>query len=237
MSVLTRKARRDLFRQRWQYLSIALTIAIGVMLFAASYDAFLNLQTSYNRTYERLAFADLTVSGGDSARFAQQASSRAGVSAVSTRRQEDIPVRIGAAHKLLGRIVELPSRGQPAVNQVDLIRGSWPAPAGAPSVLVERHMADHFNLDPGATVELLSDGRWRSFEIAGVVASPEYLWPARSRQDLLTAPDDFGVVFAPPAVIDQTADRPTTQVLVRFGPAAETARLLLAVAMSPHVSQ
>ena len=87
-------------------------------------------------------------------------------------------------------------------------------------------MADHFNLDPGATVELLSDGRWRSFEIAGVVASPEYLWPARSRQDLLTAPDDFGVVFAPPAVIDQTADRPTTQVLVRFGPAAETARLL-----------
>ena len=71
MSVLTRKARRDLFRQRWQYLSIALTIAIGVMLFAASYDAFLNLQTSYNRTYERLAFADLTVSGGDSARFAQ----------------------------------------------------------------------------------------------------------------------------------------------------------------------
>ena len=29
-------------------------------------------------------------------------------------------------------------------------------------------------------------------------ASAEYLWPARSRQEVLTLPDDFGVLFVPP---------------------------------------
>jgi putative ABC transport system permease protein len=32
--------------------------------------------------------------------------------------------------------------------------------------------------------------------VAGVVSSPEYIWPARSRQELVTSPDNFGVVFA-----------------------------------------
>ncbi|MDH3756135.1 MAG: ABC transporter permease, partial [Acidimicrobiia bacterium] len=226
MSVLGRKARRDIGRRRWQYLTIAATVSIGVMLFSASYDAYLNLETSYNHTYDRLVFADLTITGGDTAGFAAQAETRAGVTAVSVRRQADIPIRVDGDHKLLGRIVELPGGGQPAVNQVDILRGSFPSPGGPAAVLVERHMADHFELEPGADVELLTSGRWTRFEVAGVVASPEYIWPARSRQDILTTPDDFGVIFAPSSVVDETAGTAATQALVRFDPDGRPARLM-----------
>jgi putative ABC transport system permease protein len=73
VSVLRRTIPRDLRRHRWQYVAIGATVAIGVALFAASNDAFTNLEASYARTYERLAFADMTVTGGDVTGFVEQA--------------------------------------------------------------------------------------------------------------------------------------------------------------------
>ncbi len=224
MSVLRHKIARDLRRQRWQNLAIAATVVIGTILFAASYDAFLNLEASYNNTYARLAFADVTVSGGDGAALAEKALALEGVDAVTVRRQADQPIRIGSRHSLLGRMVELPDR-QPAVNRVDLLSGAFPTDGSPTGILVERHMADHFGIEPGATIELFADSGWRTYPVAAVVASPEYLWPARSRQDILTTADDFGVVFVPPAIFDQAATQPITQTLVRFDPDADPVSL------------
>ena len=100
VSVLRRTIPRDLRRHRWQYLAIGATVAIGVALFAASNDAFMNLESSYARTYERLEFADLTVTGGDVTAFADQAQALSGVDAVAVRRRADVPVRIGGDHTL-----------------------------------------------------------------------------------------------------------------------------------------
>lgn len=220
MSVLVRKAGRDVRRQHWQYLSVAITVFLGVALFAASYDAFLNLERSYEHTYDRLSFADLTITGGDAEPLAADLGTTDGVAAATTRRQADIGVRIDGTHTLLGRVVELPASGQPPVNQLEVLAGAWPIPGEDDSVLVERHMSDHFDLDPGATIEVRSPAGWRTVNVTGSVASAEYIWPARSRQDLLTSPDDFGVLFAPSPLFDAIAPQPTEQVLVRFAPDA-----------------
>lgn len=217
MSVLDRKIGRDLRRQRWQNLAIATTVMLGVVLFAASYDAFLNLEASYTQTYERLAFADLTVTGGDVEGFSELAATDGGVAAVSVRREGDSPIRIDGDHALLGRVVEIVADRQPMVNQLDVLDGVFPT-AADPGVSVERHMADHFEIEPGATIELFTGGEWSVYPVVGVVASPEYLWPARSRQDLLTTPDNFGVVFAPRAVFDQVVADPVTKSHVLFEP-------------------
>jgi putative ABC transport system permease protein len=226
VSVLGRKARRDLARQRWQYLSVGITVFLGVALYAASYDAFLNLEQSYEQTYDRLAFADVTITGGDSAALAEQAAALDGVDAVTVRRQADIGIRLDGNHILLGRIVELPDPDQPAVNQVDVLTGSLPTADDGGSALVERHMSDHFGLEPGAKVEVRAATAWRSLDVAGTVASPEYIWPARSRQDLLTSPDDFGVIFVPTSGFDELVGSSVTQTLVRFASSADSAALL-----------
>ena len=218
VSVLARKARRDIGRQRWQYLSVAITVFLGVVLFAASYDAFLNLEGSYQQTYDRLAFAELTITGGDAEGIAADLGTVDGVAAVSTRREADIGVRVGGDHTLLGRVVELPNSGQPLVNQLDVLAGTWPSTGDDSSVLMERHLSDHFDLRPGATIEVRSPSGWRSVNVAGSVASAEYIWPARSRQDLLTSPDDFGVLFATSTLFEEIAAQPTDQVLVTYSP-------------------
>jgi putative ABC transport system permease protein len=217
VSVLRHAIPRDLRRHRWQYVAIGATVAIGVALFAASSDAFVNLEASYARTYERLAFADMTITGGDVAGFADQARSVDGVAEIVERRRSDVPIRIGGDHSLLGRVSEIPDDGRPTVDRLDLIKGST-ATVGSQNVVLERHLAEHFDLGPGDGIELYTAGRWTHFEVSGVAASAEYIWPARSRQDVLTSSDDFGVVFAPSDVVDAAASDPEQQALVRIEP-------------------
>ncbi len=220
--LLLRKMRRDVLRQKWQFLSVAITIVLGTALFAASTDAFSNLSVSYERTYDRLDFADLTISDGDQAAIAAAASSTDGVAAVSQRVQADVPIQIGS-HKLAGRVVSLPVSAQPEVGKVDVVEGAYLPSDNPNAVLVEKHMADHFGIHPGDTLSVaLADGA-RTVNVVGVAISPEYLWPARSRQDILTTPDDFGVLFAAPALVNQAPDASqVAQVLVLYASGAST---------------
>lgn len=219
---LRRKLLRDLRRQRGQAAAIAVTLFLGAALFAASYDAYRNLQASYARVFVDLQAADLTAVGGSSDAFARAARSVEGVAAVEKRTVGDLPLRIGAA-KLLGRVVG--TAPDPAVNRLLLDSGSRSG-----GVLVERHLAADFHLHPGDTLEALGPHGWRRLRIAGVVSSWEYLWPARSRQDVLPASRSFGVVFAPAAEAATLAGaNGRREVAVRYAPgtdaAAATARL------------
>lgn len=213
--VLRTKLWRDLRRRRAQFGALGVTLFLGIALFVTSYDAFLNLQASYQELYARTHFADLTVTGGDLGVVA--AAARSAGASVTTRSVADIPLRIGQ-EVLLGRVVGMPEASQPQVNGVLVLRGNQLSPARPDAVLVEQHAASHFHLSPGATVAALEPGGWRTLPVAGVAASPEYLWPARSRQDVLTSPDDFAVLFVPQPLAQQLGGRAAQRQLTVYVP-------------------
>ncbi len=204
---LRTKARRDMRRQRGSFLAIAVTIFLGVALFGASYDAYRNLDASYSRAFTEYRFANLIVTGGATERLAGEARAATGVEAVQTRVQADLPLHVGR-DKFLGRVVGLPAGGQPAVDRVEVESGSYLRPAEPDSVLVEKHMADAFGLELGDAVSAVGAAGPVRLRIVGVASSPEYFWPARSRQDILPAPKDFGVLFAPEATARSLAGSP-----------------------------
>ena len=200
MSLLAVKRRRDLRRQRWQFLAVFVTILLGVFAYATSYDAYRNLSSSYNGTYDRLAFADMTVTGAQDG-FAEAAASLDGVSAAIDRRQVDAPFRIGD-RTFVGRLVGMPPDRQPAVDRVDVVDGNYLDPSRPDGVLLETHAATEFELAVGDDLEVFDGSAWRSVEIVGVVVSPEYIWPARSRQDIFPAPGTFAVAFVDERLLD-----------------------------------
>jgi putative ABC transport system permease protein len=201
VSLLTRALWRDVVARRAQFIAIGATILLGVGLFGASYDAFQNLTASYQGMYDRLAMPDLMATGGPSDAIAADVGSLNGVAATTVRSVGDVPVSIGE-HRLVGRVVGMPADGNPAVGKVMVLGdGSGLDPARPDGVLVERHLADNFGLKPGATLSVLTSAGWHDVTVLGVVASPEYLWPAPSRQDLFATPDDFGVLFAPQSLV------------------------------------
>ena len=77
MKTMRTKLRRDLRRQSGQFGAIVLTIFLGVTLFGASYDAYRNLDASYQQAYEDFRLANLTVSGGRTERIASEAKASA----------------------------------------------------------------------------------------------------------------------------------------------------------------
>lgn len=218
--LLLAKTRRDIRRQLTQFVSVALIVLLGVALFVANWDAFRNLSASYEHTYDRLHFADLVATGGDPDQVADAAAGRSDVAGVTTRTQADVPMQIGDT-KLLGRVVGLPAGADPAVGQVEVESGDTLDPDAPYGVLVEAHAAETFGLAPGDGLRVFGAGGWQRVTVRGVAISPEYLWPARSRQDLLPDPHGFAVVFAPqPTAAQLAGDSGPNQVLVELtGPA------------------
>jgi putative ABC transport system permease protein len=219
-TALHKKALRDLRRRLPQAAAIGVTVMLGVLLFVASYDSFRNVQASYDRTYARTHFADLTVTGGDSDAIAAAVRNAAGVDRVVTRTQADRPMAIGAT-KLVGRVVGMPPITGRGINEIDLIAGRVPDPARSDQVVVERHTADTFDLTAGKRMRVFDDTGWRDVTVSGVVQSPEYLWPARNRQDVLGDPHAFAVVFAPESLARTLSARMTSnQTLVEMAGSA-----------------
>ncbi|WP_051180176.1 ABC transporter permease [Nocardia concava] len=192
--VLTRKIVRDLRRRSAQVAAIAVTVLLGVLLFVASYDSFRNLESSYQSTYSRLHFADFTTTGGDPARIAAAVRDAPGVARVSVRTQADVPMTIGGT-KLLGRVIG--TTGPDAVNQISVATGRLPDPDQPDQVIVEHHAAQTFDLHEGSEIRVFDGATWHTVSDTGLAWSPEYLWPARSRQEVLGDPHGFAVVFAP----------------------------------------
>lgn len=215
MRTLDRKLRRDLASRRGQFIAVVVTIVLGIALFGGSYDAFLNLQASYDHLFDVLNAADMTVTGGDIDAIAAEVRQISGVDAVGTRTVADVPVRIDGHHKMLGRLVGMPTGEQPPVDQVMVLDGSY---LSSPTqVLVEQHMGRHFGLEPGDTIEVLGPTGWFQVPVAGIAASAEYLWPAPSRQQIIPSFDDFGVLFAPEqALAGVPAAVAQRQVLIHY---------------------
>jgi putative ABC transport system permease protein len=209
--LLRRKAWRDLRHRRAQLIAVAVTVGCGLALFASTYDAYRNLETSYRRAYDQLAFADLWVTGGDSGAVADQATRDPHVTAVETRIEADVPLQIGGK-RLQGRVASIPVGRQPDVNRLLLSHGRYPDQPD--EVVLEQHAADTFHLGVGDTVGVVVGGTPTQVRIAGVAASAEYLWLARSRDDIVTVPDDFAVVFAPEPLAQQMAPGGPRQVVL-----------------------
>ncbi len=196
------KLRRDLRRQRGQFVAVTLTILLGVALFGGTYDAYRNLRASYQEAFVRYRFANLTLVDGASNRIVRDARSRAGVEAVQARTQADLPLEIGHT-KLLGRVVGMPAGHQPAVNRVEVDSGSYLRRDEPRGVVVERHTADHFGLMRGDRIVARGATGSQRLRVVGTATSPEYFWPALDRQNVLPSADDFGVVFAPEALAEE----------------------------------
>lgn len=122
--------------------------------------------------------------------------------------------------KLVGRITGSDTAG---IDEIDLTAGSLPDPAHSEQVVVEHHAAQTFDLTVGSRLRIFDGTDWRQVTVSGVARSAEYLWPARSRQDIIGDPHAFAVVFAPQAVALRLAGQPgPNQTLVEMSPTATT---------------
>lgn len=205
---LLRKLRRDLWRQRWQFLAVATVLAIGVAAFVAAASAYRNLDQSFSRAYSAQRLPDAVVSGPGAGQSVAALEALPGAPMAEVRHQSEVGIRIGG-RTFLGRAIGIPDGAQPAVSRLSIRSGTLPS---AGRLVVEQHLADHYDLHPGDSVELLNPGGWQAIPVAGSALSTEYFWPARSTQEIMTTPEHFGVVFLPDRDLVRNLPDPVEQV-------------------------
>jgi putative ABC transport system permease protein len=193
---LHRKLLRDLWHLRGQVLAVALVVACGVAVVVTTRSAYESLALSQSSYYASYRFADVFASlkrAPDSLRA--QLTAIPGVAAVETRIVVQVTLDVpGLAEPATGRLIGIPERRVPILNDLHLRRGRWPLPGRRDEVLVSEAFADANRLAPGDTLGAVLHGRWQRLSIVGVALSPEYIYEI---QGTSLFPDNrrFGVLW------------------------------------------
>ncbi|HEX2205503.1 MAG TPA: FtsX-like permease family protein [Longimicrobium sp.] len=196
MRALDRKLARELWRLRGQVVSIALVVACGVMSVVTTRSALNSLSASRERYYADYRFAHVFAS----AKRAPEAlrgriEAIPGVAAVQTRVVLDVTLDVpGLDEAATGRLVSIPERRTPTLNDLHLRRGRWVAPGRRDEVLVSERFAEANGLREGDALGAVINGRWERLRIVGVALSPEYVYEMAPGQIF---PDNrrFGVLW------------------------------------------
>ena len=196
---LHRKLFRDISAAKAQFGAVILIVLLGVAMFIASYAAYENLDSSYERTYEELRMADYWISVDYiPGRAAGEMDEIPGVVAEG-RIIGDVSLDLAGetGERVAGRVISLPQQRHPEVNDVQVVSGSYFSPHAGREVLVEKHLAEHYGIEPGDWITIKRDDNRVRFQVEGIVTSPEYIWVAKNSQEPMPSPRTFGVLFMP----------------------------------------
>jgi putative ABC transport system permease protein len=199
VSKLQRKLLRDIRAARSQFIAVALVIILGIATFVVSYAAYRNLDDSYEYTYERLRMADYWISVDFiPERAAREMDEIPGVVAQGRIVGEVVLDLVGeGGERVVGRVISLPSQNHPKVNDVQVESGSYFKSRSGREILLEKHFAEYHKLVPGDWLTIKRGDNKARFRIAGIVTSPEYIWVAKSAQEIFVTARTFGVIYMP----------------------------------------
>lgn len=195
MTALAWKLVRELWKTKAQMLAIALVIASGVALFVTLLSAFDSLDLIQRTYYDRYRFGDVFASLERAPdRLEARIAEIPGVAQVETRVVAGVNVDLpGVSEPIIGRLISIPDRGRPKVNDLFLQVGRLPEPGRDDEVTVAATFAEAHGLEPGDTLTAILNGRRRALEIVGLALSPEYVYVIRPGEIF---PDDSRFAIA-----------------------------------------
>jgi putative ABC transport system permease protein len=181
IAALDRKLLRDLWDMKGQALAIASVIGAGVVMFVAFNSNFESLRLSQGIFYESSRFADVFATLKRApARLEERFRAMPGVEAVATRVVADVTIDVpGMAEPASGRLISLPERGRPLLNDLYLRRGRWIDGSRPDEVLANESFCQAHGFGPGDRIAAVINGRRRWLTIVGIALSPEYVFAIR----------------------------------------------------------
>lgn len=196
VSPLDKKLGRDLWRMKGQAMAIAVVISLGVLMLVMMDGLVNSLDETKRAYYERYRLADVFAPAKRAPNhLLKDIAQIPGVGVVEGRVNGgalidlpgvDVPVRAQA--------LSLPENGQPRLNDIYLTDGRRLDPTRDDEILLFRGFANAHGIRPGAKLTATMNGGRRTFTVAGLAESPEFLYAVAPGE---LAPDDsrFAVIW------------------------------------------
>ena len=196
MTALNRKLVRDLWQMKTQALAISLVMACGVAAFVMSLCTVASMERAREGYYDRYRFAHVFAHVKRAPNsLSERIADIPGVAGVQTRVVVDVTLNVsGLSEPAVGRLVSIPERPRPGLNDLHLRRGRYIEPRRKGEVLVNEAFAEAHGFKPGDRLKAVINGRLKELTVVGIVLSPEYVYQIRPGEIL---PDSkrFGVLW------------------------------------------
>jgi putative ABC transport system permease protein len=197
MGILDRKILRDVIHLRGQFVAVGLVVACGVASYVSMVSTYRSLLLSQSAYYATYRFGNIFVQlkrapASVAARIAQIS----GVSAVQTRVVRDVILDIpGLSEPATGRLVSIPDRQTPILNDLFLRQGRYTSVGRSEEIIASEAFASANDLKLGDHISAVINGRWKSLVIVGIALSPEYVYEVRSAAEFTPDNRRFGVLW------------------------------------------
>jgi putative ABC transport system permease protein len=197
MSALTSMLLRDLWRLRGQVLAISLVVACAVASYVAMHSTYRSLLLTRDDYYTLYRFADVFARFKRAPEMLTDEIRRIpGVATVQTRIVADVILDVpGLREPATGRLVSIPDRRGPILNDLCLRQGRFPEAGRSGEVLASEAFATANRLRPGDRLGAVINGRWQKLHIVGVALSPEYIYEVQGGGTLFPDNKRFGVLW------------------------------------------
>lgn len=179
-----------------QVAAIALVIASGVALLVMSLSALTSLSATTEAYYDRYRFGKIFAGAKRVPdRLVDRIQAIPGVQTVEARITAYTTLDVGImAEPVVGRLVSLPERGEPLLNQLALRVGRLVEPDRDDEAVLHEPFAEAHGLNVGDTFEIQMNGAKRRVRIVGIALSPEFVYAIAPG---MLMPDDarFAVIW------------------------------------------
>lgn len=167
---------------RGQIIATALVVACGVASFISMRSTYNSLLVTQQNYYSSYRFADVFAHlkrAPESLR--PQIEKIPGVAAVQTRIVSEVTLSLpDLAEPAQGKIVSIPDKQTPVLNDLHFLRGRYVGANKTDEVIISGAFADANGFNPGDKIEAIINGRWRRLTIVGVALSPEFIYEIRA---------------------------------------------------------
>lgn len=181
---------------RGQVVAIALVVSCGIAAFITMRSNYYSLKASQSVYYAEYRFAEIFANlkrGPDW--LSQRIAEIPGVAAVQTRVVAEVTLDVpGLEEPARGRIISIPERRAPMLNDLSILRGRYIEPGGKDEVVISSAFAEANKLNPGDALDAIINGRWQRLKIVGTALSPEYVYEIRAG-DIFPDNRRFGVMW------------------------------------------
>jgi putative ABC transport system permease protein len=193
---LHRKLLRDLWRMRYQVVTIAILVGCGIAAFISTVAAASSMGASRDAFYADARLADIFCRLKRAPRSVlDQLRDLSGVATVDGRVVDDFRIEMDGTNEPIGaRFVSIAAPQADHLNQVRLRAGRQIEAANPSEVLVGAAFAEAWGLSPGAELTAVVNEHKARLRVVGVAVSPEFAFTAGPRTGL-PDPRHFGVVW------------------------------------------
>jgi len=219
---------RMIQKSKSQFWAVIMILMVGIAIFTALTMTSINMRHTVDAYYEKNNFADLFVSlEGAPKEKEGTLEGIPGIRKATGRIVTDVPmITDNPKERVNVRMVSF-SEEADALCRTTLMEGRNQKLSNREILLVEQFAAGR-NLKPGEEITLQIDGKRYDMSIAGIVASPEYIYLIENAQSMMPDSEGFGVCYVTEAFAGQVTGFSSScnEFLLSFDPEEDGDQLI-----------